>query len=253
MHLHWLDQALYVFSLFIGSQSIYSFTVKDQLPKNTFYLPGLGADEGLFSEMIPLHHGKVLPWISPHQHEDLQSYAKRCAIAWDLPRHSLLIGFSFGGMVGKELLKHVDDLQVMMISGCRTARALDETFKQRVKRLQYMPDGLLRFMLVQAGPSYAKRSDNLKKSNYDQLKAMAKDIDLHFFRWACKACVGWDDNESINDRLLQIHGEHDKVIPYPKEDPDIIIKGAGHLLTFTHAKELVNIIRQNYQQHPSPN
>jgi pimeloyl-ACP methyl ester carboxylesterase len=219
--------------------------------KEVFYLPGLGADERLFSEMQIHCPGTVLSWPQVSSDQSFDSFTDSCIETWNLPADAVVVGFSFGGMVAKSVFRKLessealsDAARLIMISSCRTISALDKKFIKRVEILPKVPDAVLRFALVQVGPYFASRGDRLKESTWNKLRDMARSTDLDFFRWATRACVQWPETAKDLEYvpILQIHGAKDSVIPYPKDDPEFIIENAGHLLTYTQAEKIAELI-----------
>lgn len=217
-----------------------------------YYLPGLGADERLFSLLHKELPGKSVVWPTHQGCEDIYAFAKECLRNWNLPQDACLVGFSFGGMVAKTIFQigHNENLfskdaRLVMISSCRTKHALDPLFVKRASMLKYIPNFLLRFGLVHIGPQFVAGQDKEAQQHLPLLQQMAKETDLGFFRWATQVCAEWQLEESQIEgvKCLQIHGENDKVIPYPTEDPDLILKGAGHLITLTRTRKVTDTIK----------
>lgn len=207
------------------------------------YLPGLSADKRLFSEMKKYLPGEDIVWPDFNTNDSLSSFAKKCNELNSIKPEDILIGFSFGAMVAKEMRKEVkyakSGVGLVMLSGCRNRNAVDSKFKRNAKFIQYLPNFILRILSIYIGPQFTARSRGEKEYS-KLLKQMAKDSDLHFLKNSAIACVNWKDMSDVP--MLQIHGEKDSVIPYPNQDPDYIIDGANHLICYTHAQEVSNLI-----------
>jgi pimeloyl-ACP methyl ester carboxylesterase len=211
--------------------------------KNVIYLPGLGADHRLFNSLKKKIPGKNYDYPNHDNQPNLAEYARKCIKTWNLKPPFLIIGFSFGGIVGKEILKqfNTNEAELLMLSSCRSHKSIDNKFKFTSKILYLIPNFILRLLLVYVGPYFAKRSDlNLTKDNFELLKEMAKDVNLSFFRWSVKQCRDWKEIEEFNLNLYQIHGELDSVIPIAPGIADYTIPGGQHLICYTHTDEIKN-------------
>ncbi len=64
-----------------------------------------------------------------------------------------------------------------------------------------------------------------------------------FIRAMCIAVSKWTGSIISSGRIIRIHGSNDHIIKCPADC--IRIKDAGHLIALTHAKECVDIIRND--------
>ena len=217
--------------------------------KNVIYLPGLGADHRLFSSLIKKLPGKTYNY-PPHKNElNLADYAEKCIKTWGIEPPFIIVGFSFGGILGKEIIKifNSTDTKLLMLSSCRTYKSIDSKFKTTSKILNIIPNFILRLSLVHIGPYFAKRSDSkITQANFQLLKDMARDVDLNFFRWSVKKCANWTEQAEVDLNIFQIHGEHDSVIPLPPGESEYIIKGGQHLICYTHTDEIVDQFNKRF-------
>ena len=71
-----------------------------------------------------------------------------------------------------------------------------------------------------------------------QVLRQAGEADAEFLRWACGAVLGWTTPAGLEVPIYQIHGACDRVLPAGRTRADVVVPGAGHLLSFTHASEV---------------
>src|SRR5262249_32266340 len=65
-----------------------------------------------------------------------------------------------------------------------------------------------------------------------------------FLRWASWAALTWQPSPSTKGvRIYQIHGAADRTLPIKYVRPDVLVPGAGHLLSLTHADVVNDFIR----------
>jgi len=217
--------------------------------KKVIFLPGLGADHRLFNTLINKIPGENYSYPPHDEQHDLSQYAQRCIEFWNLKPPFIIIGFSFGGIVGKEILKKFDsnEAELLMLSSCRSYKSIDSNFKLVSKCLYFIPDFLLRLFLVVLGPIFTKRSDKfLNNNDYKLLKEMAKDVNLSFFRWSVKQCRNWKETQHNDLSTFQIHGEFDSVIPIKPGEADYTIPGGHHLICYTHTDEIKNQFQKRF-------
>lgn len=164
---------------------------------------------------------------------------------FNLPRHPYLIGgFSFGGIVAMELVRHLHPKPagVVLLSGVRSRRQFTVKFQAQAIASRLVP-GVVQRPLY--GP-YAKRfarSEGLSPSHTELLVNMARSNDPSFVKWSTRVCASWDGKSEqwahdFHIPVYHIHGQNDRVIPDVDRCATKVIAGAGHLITLTHAAEV---------------
>jgi pimeloyl-ACP methyl ester carboxylesterase len=207
--------------------------------KELFLLSGLGADRRVF-DFLDLQDYKVhhIMWATPLRHESLTEYTKRL-----LPQISskkpILIGVSFGGIVAQEIGKLIEVEKIILISSAKSPTAIPTYFKV-----------IARFKIQKLIPQKALKQPNeilfwlfgiSRREHRNLLAAIMEDTDEKFFSWAIETISLWN-NKVIVDRVIQIHGTHDKLLKL--QTADYIVEGGGHLMVVTHANEISIIIRK---------
>ncbi len=79
------------------------------------------------------------------------------------------------------------------------------------------------------------------KEHRTLLASIMADTDEGFFTWAIETISLWDNTTTLN-QVIQIHGNKDRVLSI--RAADFIIKGGGHLMVVTRAKEISDIIKK---------
>jgi pimeloyl-ACP methyl ester carboxylesterase len=70
------------------------------------------------------------------------------------------------------------------------------------------------------------------------------DADAAFLRWACRAVMTWEPApQPFPFPIHQIHGMRDPILPWRLTSPDVLVRGAGHVLSLTHPREVNEFIR----------
>jgi thioesterase domain-containing protein len=210
--------------------------------KKLFLFPGLAADGRLFQNIEAPGYETVCPAFVPAEKEEsLEDYAKRWVDELQVQPHDLLGGMSFGGQLAMEMAKHAQTKGVIMISANRRASEISNQFRLQNKLLQSLPEGMVRNGLKSVGIPKLKRDERLSDEQVKLLEDMVNEMDMEFFRWSANAVAQWKyefDPEHFTAPIHQIHGENDPIISISKTDEVDILKGAKHLINFTHVEEV---------------
>lgn len=202
-------------------------------------LPGMGADRRLFQGQCAHFENLITPdWIDPLPAESLPSYARRMARTVDLRGPCFVGGASFGGMVALEMGPHLDARACFLIGSIRGPNELPRRIRllRPAARLipnccAGLPGRLARLALFAAGP--------LMRPATRSLLGQLADADGRFVRWASLAVLRWERPPGPPAiPILQIHGDRDHVLPYRLTKPDVLVRGAGHLLPMTFPEVL---------------
>lgn len=214
-----------------------------------FLFPGLGADERLFQHQLDNLDNIVVPeWLPAEKDESLADYCKRFASTLDISPKDFVGGMSFGGQVALEIAKHVECAGCMLISANRRAEEISAQFRLQNKILQTMPESFVKTALKGIAIPKLVNEEKLCDQEKSFLIEMADEMDYNFFRWSSNAAATWDyefNSADFKTPIMQIHGEHDSIITKSPESE--ILKGAGHLINYTHATELNEWIKSKMQ------
>jgi pimeloyl-ACP methyl ester carboxylesterase len=207
-----------------------------------FLFPGLGADQRLFEYQTRALSEVVVPkWLEPLEGESLGAYAKRWAESLEFGPEDCLGGMSFGGQVALELARHLKPKCVFLIASHRRASEMSSLFKLQSRILKGLPDRVVRSTLLSIAIPKLQSDENLQPEVIELLRGMTEDMDMDFFRWSVSAAANWDYEFKAHDfsmPIYQIRGEGDNVIPNPKPGESEVVKGAKHLINYTHPEEV---------------
>jgi pimeloyl-ACP methyl ester carboxylesterase len=206
---------------------------------NVYFIPGLAADHTVFKYIAlpPGYTACYVKWINPLANESLPDYACRLAEQIDTQKPFVVVGLSFGGMLAVEIAKRFKPVCTILISSIPSIQHLP---------YYYRAAGHLRLHKV-IPISFIQHAAILKRlftteSSEDKriLKTMIRKSDIRFIRWALHAVLSWK-NTDIPEKLFQIHGTRDGILPHRFTKPTYFING-GHLLILTRAKEINQIL-----------
>jgi len=197
-------------------------------------MPGMAASPKIF-EFINLpdpyiiHH---LSWIQPNQNEALSAYALRMCDRIEVP-NPILLGVSFGGVLVKEMAKHIVVDKVVLVSSIKTNKELPLQMKMAKKTNAHklLPtqwiNSLDALALFAFGKGIQKRLELYQK--------YLSERNPHYLSWAIDALVQWDQ-EIVLENIIHIQGEKDTVFPIKNLLPPFHKIEGGHAAIITHAR-----------------
>lgn len=214
----------------------------DILHKKEIYIfSGLGADKRVFRYFdFSDYNVYFVEWISAHKNETIENYARRMISQISHP-NPILIGLSFGGIMAIEVATQIQARKVIIIASVKNKKEIP---------LYYRLIGKLNLHKVIP-------SDMLKKSNRvteylfgtstaiekQLFKEILQDTDPLFLEWAVDRIVKWQNVSKVQN-LVHIHGTKDRILPLRYVNSNYKIEEGGHLMTLSHAKEIMSILRQ---------
>lgn len=207
------------------------------------FLPGLGADTRLFDPQRTDFPDLISPpWLDPERSESLAKYAARMAerIRSSLPaenRPLVLGGVSFGGMLAAEMAPLLKPDAVVLIGSALHPREIAFSLKMMTIASRWMPAPTGPSARVM-GRAFIRRLGPMTREQRRFLETMIDAVPFAFLKWAGDAIFGWRGAEKIESKLVRLHGELDRIIPFPAADLVHKIHGAGHVSNVSHADEV---------------
>lgn len=209
------------------------------MTKPIYCISGLGADEKIFTNLhINGYELRYIPWIKPHKKERIDQYAKRMAeyIKDDSP---VLLGVSFGGMMGIEIAKQMPVQKLILVSSIKSVNELPRWMKAAgtLKLDKLLPTRLHKF---------TEKIDNVRlgvsnKEEKEMVRAYRKNADLIFIDWAISQAINWKNNWQP-DNIIHIHGDKDRIFRIKKIKPTYVIKDGTHMMIYNRAKEISDFV-----------
>ena len=205
-----------------------------------YIFSGLGVDKRVF-ENINFENFDVefIDWIEPLAHEDIKHYSRRISkkIKADQP---ILIGLSFGGFIAAEISKIIETRKVILIASAKTRAELPAIYKiiGKSKLNKLVPATLLKTHNFISNWFFGTESN----ADKTLLKKILQDIDTRFLTWAINEILNWKNNTEPKN-WVHIHGDRDRIIPMENVNPTYVIRGGGHFMTVTKAKEIEVLLK----------
>ncbi len=213
------------------------------MKQKIYIFSGLGADERVFKQLNFSNLEPVfIDWIEPFENETLESYAKRISEAIT-SENPIILGISFGGMLAVEISKIRSVKKLFLIATAKTYLELPKVYRilGRLGVLKLIPLKFLKRTTFVSHYFFGTKAPEDKLL----LKAILKDTDPTFLKWALKAIIEWR-NAIIPSNYLHFHGTNDKIISIKNVAFPHKIAEGGHLMTLDHFEELNCLLQKEF-------
>jgi len=204
-----------------------------------FAISGLGADERVFDYLTLDHEIVPIRWIAPRKKETIIAYSERLIQEYKIldENEYAILGVSFGGLIAIEISKMANPKWTILISSVETRSELSSIIKLlgKSKLLNLIPKEILKPPPFIAQFMFGTNQRIL-------LKAILKDSDLTFTKWALKELTNWK-NETKLPNLIKIGGSKDRLLP-PRGNNTILIAHGAHFMIVDKAEEISNILNE---------
>ncbi len=206
-----------------------------------YCISGLGADERVFENLqFTGHTLKYIPWLKPGKKETIQEYAKRMAapIKQDSP---VVLGVSFGGMMGIEIAKQMPLQKLIIVSSIKSYGELPNWMRV-VGKMH------LNKLLPAKTYKYSEKVDTNRlgvtnEQEREMVRAYRRSADPFYLQWAINQVLNWK-NEWQPENMMHIHGDNDKIFPVKKINPTHIIRDGTHMMIYNRAKDIRTCIEK---------
>lgn len=227
---------------FLFAFTFFSLASKASEKPTVIYLfPGQGADYRLFNKLelderfdtVHIH----LP--VPCKGESLTDYAYRFIPLIDTNRKFILLGVSLGGMICTELSTHLNPEKIILISSAKSNNELPNryTFQKYIPINRITPKSLLKRGALFMQPIV--EPDSKPYSEFFTSMLEAKDPD--YLKRTIDMIINWE-REFAPAGIFHIHGDNDSTIPIKNVKTNYIIKDGSHMMVYTKAQEINQIL-----------
>ena len=211
------------------------------MKKTIYCISGLGTDEKIFKNLsLEGFQLKYISWLKPLKGERIQAYASRMALSISHTK-PILLGVSFGGMVGIEIAKQMKVEKLIIVSSIKSANELPRWMRVagKMKLNKVLPTKSYKFTEKIDNNRIGVTTDEERA----MVKAYRKAADPHHLEWAINEVLNWK-NEWEPENTIHIHGDHDKIFPIKKTRPTHIIKDGTHMIIYNRASEIGKYIEE---------
>jgi pimeloyl-ACP methyl ester carboxylesterase len=210
------------------------------MSKIIYCISGLGADHRAFKNLhLDGYELRPIPWLRPLAKENVEDYAKRLRKIIEHPS-PIIIGLSFGGMIGIEMAKQIHVKRLFIVSSIKSKKEMPGWMKiaGKLELHKILPTGSNKI-------TEKKDNERLGVSTEEELELVQsyrKSSDQVYMNWAIDRVLKWK-NDWLPEHIIHIHGDKDKIFPIKKIKPDYIIKDGTHMMIYNRANEIAGIIQ----------
>ena len=203
-----------------------------------YAISGLGADYRVFEYLEIDADVVAIDWITPKNHESIESYSLRLSSVIDTDEPFGIMGVSFGGLIAVEISKILNPKFTIIISSAKTKKELRKSIRLLGKTniIKWIPIKLF-------NPPKKIAQYLFGAKNIALLNQILDDTDLVFAKWAVSELSMWKNEVEINN-LLKISGTHDKLIPATQNDNAVLIEEGAHFMIVDLADEINLVINE---------
>lgn len=206
-----------------------------------YCISGLGADERIFEHLRFNNYDlRFISWLHPNKNETIEAYARRMGNAIQ-DENAILLGVSFGGMMGVEIARQIPLQRLILVSSIKSALELPRWMK--------MAGNLKLNRMIPIRPySFISRIGNrrLGVTNADEeemVEAYRKSVNVGYLEWAINQILNWK-NDWVPPNIIHIHGDEDRIFPIKEIRATHVIKGATHFMVHNRAREVAQCIEE---------
>lgn len=211
------------------------------MQKIIYCISGLGADEKVFKNFfLNGFQVKHILWLKPLKGEKIQDYARRMALSIS-DSQPVLLGVSFGGMIGIEIAKQMKLEKLIIVSCIKSANELPRWMRVagKMKLNKFLPTRSYKF---------TEKVDNNRigiatEEEREMVKAYRRAADPQHLEWAINEILNWK-NDWQPENIIHIHGDKDRIFPVKKTKPDHIVKDGTHMIIYNRAGEISKFIEE---------
>jgi len=205
-----------------------------------YFIPGLGADERLFSRLkLTGYKKKFIKWVVPKENESLPHYAKRLSSQIDTSKPFSLVGVSFGGMLAVEMSKFLKSRKIFLIASAKTNKELPASIHpfRYFPLYNFLPESILHSAAVFNKGHFGIKNKEEEKLFSDMLLSCPKG----YLQSAMQMILEWR-NTTYPENLIHIHGGKDRFFPVYKIKNPVVIPDGTHFMPYHNAEEVEKII-----------
>ena len=209
--------------------------------QNVYFISGLGADKRAFKFLdLSFCNPVFIDWIRPLSAERISDYAIRLKeqITDEEP---IIMGLSFGGIIGVEIAKLVPVKKLILLSSAKNEKEIP--FYLRLLRYAPLHKIVSASFLRSANQLAYHLMGIAKREDKILFQTMFKESDETFVNWAIDQIIHWK-NDHTEANIIHIHGTADMLLPYKFIKTDHTVKGGAHLMLMRKAELISRILRE---------
>jgi len=214
------------------------------MTRRLFLLPGLGADERLFSALEPLCLPVITPRLPvPHPHESLQGYSLRVAAMLDLRPEDWIGGCSFGSVVAADIARRRPVKGLVLIGGALGPGTLVTTFQWLAFLRPLIPIRGLR-PLLSNHTILSFGFGTVPEIVLELLLSMIRETPDTMLTEGARMLSVYHPAIPPLCPVHAIHGALDRIMRPPPVRGGVVLHDAGHALALSHPHDVSTFLRK---------
>lgn len=199
-------------------------------------MPGLGADERIFSKLNLNNTDQVhLKWLPVTKGETMESYARKMFSGVNTNEEFYLLGLSFGGMLCSEASRFLPAKGIIYVSTARKATHLPWWIRiNAFFPLYRLLSDTQHLKIAKLAKHRLGIQPDLEVAFFSMLASVARP----YFTGAIACIVNWRNETECERPYIHLHGDNDLLIPLKKEMKAIVIKKGSHAMIYDRAGEI---------------
>lgn len=221
--------------------------------RRVIFLPGMAARSLMWEEAAKRLESETIQtdlwdWITPIQGESMSEYAVRWVTLNTSPHHRkrFVVGASFGGILGQEVAKCLDADALILVGSVRERG--DLPFWIRSLSLIRGLVSWVPWRLVQTATSSTKPLWHAMLGK--DLTLVADEFtkaDPQLIAWSIRQILSWKGPNDLHCPITSVHGSRDRLLPLDLNQVDVVVHGAGHVVSVSHPDETSEAVRKVVQ------
>ncbi len=206
-----------------------------------YFISGLGADKRAFQFLdLDFCEPVFVDWIQPLTGEHVSDYAVRIK-AQITDKDPVIVGLSFGGIVGSEIARQFPVKKLILLSSAKTEKEIPFYLKW----LRYFPLHKLTSisLLRKANHTTYRLMGIQKRSDKIIFEEMLYNSDDRFIKWGINQIAHWRNNHVLSN-AVHIHGTADILLPHRYVHADHSVEGGEHLMVLTKGAVISELLKK---------
>ncbi len=214
------------------------------------FLPGMAARPAMWASVAKRLQADAFPseiweWITPVGNETIGQYSAR----WvernrgDAGGRTIVVGASFGGIVGHEVAKLLDADALVLVGSVKTRGDLP-VWMRMLSPMRWLA-GLVPWRVGQWGVDQAR---GIWRPFVGKDLALVIEefvtADPKLIGWSIKRLLAWKGDSDLLCPVTTIHGTKDRLLPMDMNQVDVVIPDGRHVLSLSHAEEIADVLQR---------
>jgi pimeloyl-ACP methyl ester carboxylesterase len=160
-------------------------------------------------------------------------------------KDAVLLGVSFGGMMGIEIARQIALKKLIIVSSIKSMDEMPRWMRAagKLKLNKIIP--VRSFKITERLDNNRLGATN--EEEREMARAYRRSADSVYMEWAIDQILNWK-NKWIPGNIVHIHGDSDRIFPIKQIKADYVLEGATHFMVYNRGKEVGEFILKEMQK-----